>query len=60
MFWKEIFLKTTLPLPIPSAGLRVNAMAAEEKSRIGLCGLAVMGQVRGGRSLRVRYDTPKD
>ena len=30
----------------PDAGLRVRAMAAEDKSRIGLCGLAVMGQVR--------------
>jgi len=34
------------PPPHPDAGLRVRAMAAEEKSRIGLCGLAVMGQVR--------------
>ena len=34
------------PLPPNAAGLRVRAMAAEDKSRIGLCGLAVMGQVR--------------
>ena len=34
------------PPPHPDAGLRVRAMAAEDKSRIGLCGLAVMGQVR--------------
>ncbi len=34
------------PASPPDAGLRVRAMAAEDKSRIGLCGLAVMGQVR--------------
>ena len=38
-----IRLPSSRPHP---AGLRVNAMADEEKSRIGLCGLAVMGQVR--------------
>ena len=31
---------------LESAGVRVNAMADEEKSRVGLVGLAVMGQVR--------------
>ena len=38
------FANLTPPVPKP-IGLRVRAMATDEKSRIGLCGLAVMGQV---------------
>lgn len=46
------------PPPPPDAGLRVRAMAAEDKSRIGLCGLAVMGQVRLSPPHEPRSDRP--
>ena len=36
----------------------VRAMAAEDKSRIGLCGLAVMGQVRLSPPHEPRSDRP--
>jgi hypothetical protein len=42
------------PPPLRAPGLRVDAMAVEEKSRIGLVGLAVMGQVRGGTARDAR------
>ena len=47
-----------LPASPPDAGLRVRAMAAEDKSRIGLCGLAVMGQVRLSPPHEPRSDRP--